>query len=753
MNAHVKNDATRNRPPSYDTGKLHKYWSGFYKKTIKERRTQLSLAFPHLSKATSLDSFASSAVTSAKTSGHSTPQLTPIRSLAISSSSFSLSMPPPKVHVGSTASNGISCSSLLSGRRAREGNIGTPVHTGDETETSLSKDSLLNFTDDAPDSSASTKKPEGSAQSSQPHLKQQQERQKKESGLNLDDERRVQIEKEHKATVISNLEEQRKLIGTPNGSLLEGDLSLDARLDVIAAEQEGVPFPVHGLDEQIANNMIENCIGTLGLPLGLAFNFTINNTPLVIPMAIEEPSVVAAVSSAAKTISTYKGFQATAPVRNMIVAQVQLLDILDGRMDQVMATLEEHRDEIRNEANEYCPNMVLRGAGVQHVTFHRIRRRQRANGAGAVRGYDLLVKHGVISEERTAAQPTATEPLSSQEDSSTEANETSQFPPPPPSTSAKRCSEWLVVHLHIDVGDAMGANCANTVAEGIAPFLAKLSGARIGVRILSNLNVDRMAKSTFRLPLSHMAYKGIPGAEVATRILEAYEWAELDPYRATTHNKGVMNGVDAVAVATGQDWRAVEAGAHAWAGGAGVDDIKHDNRQEHHHHKRKRQDLDEENQLIYHSRSSTFYRSLTRYWIEEDEERLQQGYQGKDALVFCGELEMPLMVGTKGGVLSTNPVHAFTLGIMGYPDSKQLAMAMVSVGLAQNFAALRALVTEGIQRGHMALHARNIAISAGTPPASVDEVAAHMIDTGKIRVGVARSYMEKRGLGVIASGL
>ncbi|KAG0268577.1 hypothetical protein DFQ27_006356 [Actinomortierella ambigua] len=758
------NGSGANRPPSYDTGKLHRYWSGFYKKTIKERRTQLSLAFPHLSKAsTSLDSFASSAVTSAKTSGQSTPQLVPIRSLAGSSSSlssasssFPILMPPPKgvinnsnnsnnsnsndhanLSSNSNNNNNINSSNsnqyggLLLGRRA-----GSHLRV-EEVEPPLAKDSLLNFTDDTP--SVPSSELERTARQ-----QQQPQQQLQEKGLSMDEESRIRLEKGRLATVISNLEEQRKTIGTPNGSLLEGDLSLDARLDVIAAEQEGgAPFPVQGLDEQIANNMIENCIGTLGLPMGLAFNFTINNMPLVIPMAIEEPSVIAAVSSAAKTISTYKGFQATAPVRNMIVAQVQLLDILDNHMDRVVATMEQHRDEIRDEANEYCPNMVLRGAGVQQVTFHRIRRRRRANGAGAVKGYDLLVKHGVISEERTTAEGSAEGSLQQQQQ------------PQHLSTlrSANRCSEWLVVHLHIDVGDAMGANCANTVAEGIAPFLAKLSGARVGVRILSNLNVDRMAKSTFRLPLSHLAYKGIRGPEVATRILEAYEWAELDPYRATTHNKGVMNGVDAVALATGQDWRAVESGAHAWAGGAGVDDIKHDHRQEHHHHKRKRQDLDEDQQLIYRTHASTFYRSLTRYWVEEDEERVQQGFQGKDALVLCGELEMPIMVGTKGGVLSTNPVHAFTLGIMGYPDSKLLAMAMVSVGLAQNFAALRALVTEGIQRGHMALHARNIAISAGTPPASVDEVAAYMIDTGKIRVGVAKSYMEKRGLGVFGNGL
>lgn len=548
-----------------------------------------------------------------------------------------------------------------------------------------------------------------------------------------EEERRDQIEKERKATVISNLAEQRKMIGSPNGHLLEGDLSLDARLDaIIATEQEGAPFPVHGLDEQIANNMIENCIGTLGLPMGLAFNFTINGNPLVIPMAIEEPSVIAAVSSAAKTISTYQGFQATAPERNMIIAQVQLLDIKDADMDRVMAKMEEQEKAIQEEANEYCTNMVMRGGGVQRVSFHRVRRHASRE---SFKGQDLLVKYGVISPQNVPSRTHLG--LSSQ----------------------GRCSEWLVVHLHIDVGDAMGANCANTVAEGIAPFLAKMSGGRVGVRILSNLNVDRIAKSTFRLPFSYMSYKSLPGKDVAVRLLEAYEWADLDPYRAATHNKGIMNGIDAVALATGQDWRAIEAGAHAWASGAGT---YSDRSSEHSNLDAKESGQCGSEQLqnglkrkFGHAKISRgdAYKPLTRYWIEEDEERLAQGYKGQDALVFCGELEMPIMVGTKGGVLSTNPVHAFTLGVMRYPDSKQLAMAMVTVGLTQNFAALRALVTEGIQRGHMALHARNIAISAGTPPASVDEVTAHMIDTGKIRLGAARSYIEKRGLGLYSAGM
>ncbi|KAF9929962.1 hypothetical protein FBU30_001052 [Linnemannia zychae] len=763
------NTQAASKSASLESIRNHSYWSGFYKKTIKERRTQLGLAFPHLARPSSLDSFASTQ-TSAKTSGQSTPNLVPTRSLATTN------IVPPTTALSSSISSAPSSTmtssfplvspqpiSMVYHHNNIHNNTARALHlNSSDLESSLSPpdsstlqdvSSLLNYTEDGaimPQQTSCHDKEHqnqqhkdhtvGSKIQSQ-EFDQDSERQALELELRqgqedtamTEEERRDQMEEVRKATVISNLDEQRKMIGSPNGHLLQGDLSLDARLDaIIATEQDGAPFPVYGLDEQIANNMIENCIGTLGLPMGLAFNFTINGSPMVIPMVIEEPSVIAAVSSAAKTISAYQGFQATAPERNMIVAQVQLLDIKDSDMDRVMAKMQEQELEIREEANEYCTNMVMRGGGVQRVSFHRVRRHVSRE---SFKGQDLLVKYGVISPQSVPSR----------------------------TSTQGRCSEWLVVHLHIDVGDAMGANCANTVAEGIAPFLAKMSGGRIGVRILSNLNVDRIAKSTFRLPFSHMGYKSIPGKDVAVRLLEAFEWADLDPYRAATHNKGIMNGIDAVALATGQDWRAIEAGAHAWASGAGTysersseyfnSSLANGSIPKHEQSSLKRkfgQDTPNGSKMMMRGDA---YKPLTRYWIEEDEERLAQGLKGQDALVFCGELEMPIMVGTKGGVLSTNPVHAFTLGVMRYPDSKQLAMAMVTVGLAQNFAALRALVTEGIQRGHMALHARNIAISAGTPPASVDEVTAHMIDTGKIRLGAARSYIEKRGLTLYSTGM
>ncbi|KAG0274702.1 hypothetical protein BGZ95_009547 [Linnemannia exigua] len=782
INTHVATTSS-----SQESIRTHAYWSGFYKKTIKERRTQLGLAFPHLTRPSSLDTFASTQ-TSAKTSGQSTPNFGPTRSLAMTN------IVVPTASLGSSSLSPLSTVPLIAPRPISMVRSSSPLHhhhhqqldhhnhfTNNSTakalhlspseldvgqsppDSSTSEDisSLLNYTEDSQVMSPQTTSPQTnghhqehqhqqqqdhiieSSKQSQDDLDQDNERRELELELRqgqedvamTEEERRDQLEGERKATVISNLNEQRKMIGSPNGHLLEGDLSLDARLDaIIATEQEGAPFPVHGLDEQIANNMIENCIGTLGLPMGLAFNFTINGSPMVIPMAIEEPSVIAAVSSAAKTISTYQGFQATAPERNMIIAQVQLLDIKDADMNIIMDKMREQEKVIQEEANEYCTNMVMRGGGVQRVSFHRVRRHISRE---SFKGQDLLIKYGVISPQSVPSRTQSGSLL-----------------------SQGKCSEWLVVHLHIDVGDAMGANCANTVAEGIAPFLAKLSGGRVGVRILSNLNVDRIAKSTFRLPFSHMGYKSLPGKDVAVRLLEAFEWADLDPYRAATHNKGIMNGIDAVALATGQDWRAIEAGAHAWASGAGThsdrsseysdsDAFEQQTQPQQNGCKRKFRQNDYSTKVA----RGDAYKPLTRYWIEEDKERLAQGLKGQDALVFCGELEMPIMVGTKGGVLSTNPVHAFTLGVMRYPDSKQLAMAMVTVGLAQNFAALRALVTEGIQRGHMALHARNIAISAGTPPASVDEVTAHMIDTGKIRLGAARSYIEKRGLGLYGVGM
>ncbi|KAI9336232.1 hypothetical protein DFJ73DRAFT_790615 [Zopfochytrium polystomum] len=427
-------------------------------------------------------------------------------------------------------------------------------------------------------------------------------------------------------------------------SLQQSKFGSGVSLAALNVDHREESFPIRGLDEQIANNMID----TMGLPVGLALNFVINSKPLVIPMVVEEPSVVAAVSGAAKTFAPFGGFTASTSERNTKQQIIQL-------------------------ANSFVPNMSSRGGGVVDVTVR-----------------------------TPPVQPLTSRPRRPREVKVVN----------PPST------HWLVVHLHVDVCDAMGANAASAVAEGIAPFLADLVGARIGLRIVSNLCVQRMAKSTFKIPLSKLAYKSFSGRQVAERIIEAGTWAEDDCFRATTHNKGIMNGIDAVAVATGQDWRAIEAAAHAWAAGCGRSEEK---------------------------QGSAFggkpYQPLTHYWVEQDDSYDENG--GSDVgLFFCGELEMPISVGTKGGVLKTNPVYGYTLGIMGDPDSKTLAMAMVSVGLAQNFAALRALSTEGIQRGHMSLHARNIAIAAGAPPHAINECVNYMVESGRVNVDVAKEYLQ-----------
>jgi len=441
-------------------------------------------------------------------------------------------------------------------------------------------------------------------------------------------------------------------------------------------------FPINGLDENIADNMIENCIGTIGLPVGLALNFVINDKPIVIPMSIEEPSVIAAVSGAAKTISSYKGFTAISPERNMIIAQVALLDIPEDSMNLSIKKLLDNKIKIIKFANKFCENMVERGGGVLDIDVRRVPRKN---------------KRPIININNSNN------------------NNNNNHLPISPSNS----NEWLIIHLKIDVCNAMGANCASSVAEGVAPLLSEITGGRICLRIVSNLNVERMVKASFSIPVSMLAYKDLSGEKVANQMIEAYEFAEVDEYRATTHNKGIMNGIDAVAIATGQDWRAIEAAAHVWA----CDNSRNNNNNK---------DADD------NGNDYNYYRPLTSYWIEKN----KNGNGDDQQLMFCGELEMPITVGTAGGVLKTNPVYSYNLGIMGYPNTKELSMIMVCVGLAQNFAALRALSTEGIQRGHMSLHAKNLAIAAGCPTDAVSSISQRMIEQGRISLSAARELLE-----------
>lgn len=347
-----------------------------------------------------------------------------------------------------------------------------------------------------------------------------------------------------------------------------------------------------GLDTAACNEMIENVVGRYSLPFAIGLNFRINEQDLLLPMVIEEPSVVAAASNAARMIREGGGFHAevTAPV---MIAQVQLMDLSDP--DKSKKDLLAHKAEILHLASKHSQSLVSRGGGPVDMT--------------------VRILSGVADPDGGMA----------------------------------------VVHLHIDVCDAMGANLVNTVAEGVAERLAEISGGTIGLRILSNLATHRTVTITANIPDSALAESN--GSEVREAIVRASRFAQLDPYRAATHNKGIMNGVDAVIMATANDWRSVEAGAHAFA-----------------------------------SYDNAGYKPLA-IWAN--------GPSG-----LRGTMTLPMAVGTVGGAIQVHPVAKLALRILGNNAAKHLAAASAAAGLACNLAALRALATEGIQRGHMALHSR-----------------------------------------------
>ena len=348
-----------------------------------------------------------------------------------------------------------------------------------------------------------------------------------------------------------------------------------------------------------ANGMVENVIGTFELPLGVAGNFTVNGRDYLVPMAVEEPSVVAAGSFMAKLAREGGGFEASS-TGPLMRAQVQLIGITDpygARLALLRA-----RDEILAVANSRDKVLIGLGGGCRDIEVH------------------------VFGDTPRGAM--------------------------------------VVMHLIVDVRDAMGANTVNTMAEAVSPLVEKLTGGTVRLRILSNLADLRLARARVRLAPQVLATRERSGEEVVEGVIDAYTFAAIDPYRAATHNKGIMNGVDPVIVATGNDWRAVEAGAHAYACRGGR------------------------------------YTSLTTW--EKDT---------TGALV--GTIEMPMPVGLVGGATKTHPLARLALKILGVKSAQELGEVAVAVGLAQNLGALRALATEGIQRGHMALHARNIALVAG----------------------------------------
>ena len=396
-------------------------------------------------------------------------------------------------------------------------------------------------------------------------------------------------------------------------------LTLVARFaGLTQAEQDSLAAGNLGIEQ--AGQMIENAISVFGLPLGVAPNFLINGRETLVPLAIEEPSVLAALGNAARIFRAGGGFCAESD-EPLMIGQIQLLEISDS--DAAQTAILGAKEELLAYANESAGSIVERGGGAR----------------------DMELRHF----PQTTAGP------------------------------------MLVVHLLIDCRDAMGANLVNSMCERLAPRLAALGGGRANLRILSNLADRRLARARCQLPARALAQDPQTGLEMARDIVAATALAEVDPHRAATHNKGIMNGIDAVALATGNDWRALEAGAHAWAARSGS------------------------------------YRSLSRWRLDEDE-------------VLHGALELPLAVGIVGGATRSHPLAAIALKIIGVASARELAEVMAAVGLAQNFAALRALATEGIQRGHMRLHARQLALAAGASPQQVAEIVQALEASGDIRL-------------------
>lgn len=379
-----------------------------------------------------------------------------------------------------------------------------------------------------------------------------------------------------------------------------------------------------------AEAMIENVVGVMGLPVGLGLNFRINSRDYVVPMAVEEPSIVAAVSAAAKIARKSGGFEAESD-EPILIGQIQVIGV--PHPGRARSKILQNRDEILNLANALHPRLVARGGGAVDVE---------------------VIIH--------------------------------------PATSGN--VEMLVVHLMVDTRDAMGANLVNTMCEGIASFIEKLTGGKVFLRILSNLADRSMVRARVRIPVKNLKTRKFDGEQVRDSMIIAAQFAGIDPYRATTHNKGIMNGIDAVALATGNDWRSIEAGAHAYAA------------------------------------RGDRYTSLTRWTKDED-----------GALI--GEIELPLKVGIVGGSLQSNPTVAMNLRLLKLESARELGQIMGAVGLAQNFAALRALATEGIQQGHMTLHARSVVASAGVPAELFDTVVERLIASGEIKIWKAEEILSQ----------
>ena len=384
------------------------------------------------------------------------------------------------------------------------------------------------------------------------------------------------------------------------------------------------------LDLQSADKMIENVIGVMGMPVGLGLNFSINNKDYVVPLAVEEPSIVAALSSAAKIARESGGYTADA-TDPILVGQIQVVNIQN--IEQARNNLLNRKEEILNLANSLHPRMVARGGGA----------------------LDFKIK---------------TYPMESFD------------------------GEMLIIDLHVNTMDAMGANLVNGMCEGIASLVETITEGEVFLRILSNLTDQSLASASVKIPAEALAIKGYDGERVRDGIIIASDFAHADPYRASTHNKGIMNGVDAVALATGNDWRAIEAGAHAYASRLGR------------------------------------YTALSK-WSKNDKGDL------------IGQIELPIKVGIVGAPIESNPAVALNLRILNVDSATELSKVMAAVGLAQNFSALKALATDGIQKGHMTLHARSVVKAADTPHHLFDKVLEKLIFSEEIKVWKAREILEE----------
>ncbi|WP_144510277.1 hydroxymethylglutaryl-CoA reductase, degradative [Bacillus sp. FJAT-22090] len=367
------------------------------------------------------------------------------------------------------------------------------------------------------------------------------------------------------------------------------------------------------LSMDLADSMIENVIGQIGIPVGIATNFKINGKDIFIPMATEEPSVVAAASNAAKATYELGGFF-TSMSGTIMRGQIQVLNVADPYAAR--AKIFEHKEEILEYCNEKDPTLVSLGGGAKDLEVNII--------------------------------PTTNQIM-------------------------------LVIHLIVDTKDAMGANAVNTMAEAVTPTIETITGGKVVLRIISNLADRRLVRAR-----AVFSTEALGGKEVVENIVSAFEFADFDPYRAATHNKGIMNGISAVVLATGNDTRAVEAGAHAYASISG------------------------------------HYKSLTKWEINVDGN-------------LSGSIELPMAVGIVGGATKTHPVAQAALKIMGVSSAEELAGSIAAAGLAQNAAALRALSAEGIQRGHMSLHARNLAVMAGATKSDIDKIVAQAIKEKDLR--------------------